>query len=417
MLKSYFVVLALIFDLSPLAALAQGVTSYQNSTIDDEVQLSGGEKLNPIILTDEIDKKKLNDPKYYSLVLDENAESTIPENELPRIRSQDSTPLCQSFCPTVIAEFFNCKQLNVKNCNTLPDSDRISPISTMRYRDNVEENDKSSIAQVTTANGRKTYEVMNSISSTGGKPFFFSEACAPFDKFVEGFEFDPIQINNFWSELEAAFVAVKKNIILTEADILKCPECMDLLNKINGGFKSLNTPKGLANALKAKTFNAFIYNAIFEKQVGQNPDCKGIFLKKKIRASHFPGISDKETTLNGVFERATQILNEKLPVVISSVCSAKTEISKKCDNHCFVLTGRKTVRKVENGKQVGPPIELVKIHGSWGKEWQTDNNDGWVRMDKLKQAVRTSDDKTASKPGHEKTSAFLNTISWFKESL
>jgi hypothetical protein len=419
MLKPYFIFLVLLFDFGLRISVSKGQSEMTDSLIDDEVQLSSGEKLIPAKFTDDVDKNKLNDPIFFSTVSGEDAESFIPENELPRIRSQDSTPLCQTFCPTVLAEFYNCKQKKIKNCNKNPDSERISVLSTLRYRDNVGKNDKSSIGEITTSNGIKPFEVLNSISTSGGKQFFFSETCAPFDQFVENFKYDQNKINNFWRELEVAFVAIKEKGTLAEADILKCPECLELLTRINLGFGSQNTIQGLGNALKAKTFNSFIYYSLFENQYGQNKKCNGIFLDKKIRANHFPDQSDladkKVVSLDTVFQKIYKLLNEKKPIVISSVCYAKTELSNSCDNHCFVLTGRKTVRKMENGKQIGPPIELVRIHGSWGKEWQAENNDGWVRADKLKQVIRTKDDKTVSNPSSERARAFLNTISWFEE--
>lgn len=72
-------------------------------------------------------------------------------------------------------------------------------------------------------------------------------------------------------------------------------------------------------------------------------------------------------------------IEEGFPIVVSDYgCDDKSlvEMEKKCDDmHAFLLTGYK---EVWNAK--GESRELVKIHNSWGPEWQAreENDGGWM---------------------------------------
>jgi hypothetical protein len=112
-----------------------------------------------------------------------------------------------------------------------------------------------------------------------------------------------------------------------------------------------------------------------------------------------------------VFEAATKQLKKQNPIILSSVCFTKSQIDRGCTAHCLVLTGERSVRN----KKTGEIIHLIRVHNSWGKKWQDDHSDGWVRTDKLKSIVRTADDEFLESRPEDRKNAFGYTVSWFDQ--
>ena len=337
------------------------------------------------------------------------AEYIIPEISLPRIRSQGGAPLCQSFCPTVLVEFKYCKQSGFENCRDLTDSKRLSPISLIAYRDNVDNHIKASIGSLSSSGQHKPYEVMNSVS-TASPRFFFTEGCAPFDKIMEKFGNDANALENYRLNLQSKFGRIKAKLKDAKASEDSCPECVELMNSLNEGFHSRTNFLGFEGAIENTEFDEFLFDFLFSRQVNsKNETCNQIRLKKKIRANYFP--TEPNVSLVQVFEVVTEQLKKQNPVLLSSVCFTKSKIDGRCTAHCLVLTGE---RKVRN-KMTGEIIHLIRVHNSWGKKWQEDHSDGWVRADKLRSIVRTADDELLNNRAEDRRNSFGHTISWFDQ--
>jgi hypothetical protein len=209
-----------------------------------------------------------------------SVEYIIPELSLPRIRSQGGTPLCQAFCPTVLAEFKYCKQSGFENCRDLPDSQRLSPISMIAYRDNVHNPIKASIGSLSSSGKRKIYEVMNSVSASS--QYFFTEGCAPFDRIMDTFRDDAHALEVFRMNLQSRFEKIKGKLNDTEATEGSCPECIELMNSINEGFHSRTDFAGFEKAIRKTDFDNFLYHFLFSRQVNsRNEACNLIKLKSK----------------------------------------------------------------------------------------------------------------------------------------
>lgn len=401
--KKYFFIVLTIIDLSLSIAHAQ--SSKKEASIDD---LDQDSVTGALTLESLSNGENFNDPKFFSPEPG-TEEVIIPEESLPKVRTQDGTPLCQTFCPTLLTEFHYCKQKGIKNCKALPDSERISPISTLMYRDNVDNKIKASIGSIGNSGNRKSYEVLNSISSSSFQTFF-SEACAPFDEVTKNFKNNAQAFESYRSELELKFRQIKAKLKETEATVSSCPECLELLNSINTKFNSKSTFAGIKNALEVDEFNRFLFRILFTQQTGVNENCKELTLPKRVRAKYFPTSTEPFSTVDQVFDQAAVQLKNNNPVILSSICFARKKANEDCSSHCLVMTGKKTVRD----KNTNEVIELVKVQNSWGDEWQDSHSGGWVRADRLKSQVRTFDDQNAKKLSKDRKDAFRFTISWFQ---
>ena len=338
-----------------------------------------------------------------------SAEYIIPELNLPRVRSQSGTPLCQAFCPTVLVEFKYCKQNGFENCRDLADSHRLSPISMLPYRDNVHNPIKVSIGSLSSSGQSKPYEVMNSVS-TADPQYFFTEGCAPFDRIMETFRGDASMLEVFRQSLKSRFDKVRIKLNNTEASEANCPECIELMNSINEGFHSRTKFSEFKKAIQKTEFDNFLYHFLFSQQVNsRNGTCNRVELENNIRADYFP--TEPNVSLMQVFDVVTEQLKKQNPVMLSSVCFIKSKIDGICSAHCLVLTGE---RKVRN-KLTGEIIHLFRVHNSWGKKWQDDHSDGWVRADKLKSIVRTADDELLNHRAEDRRNSFGHTVSWFDQ--
>ena len=401
--KKYFWIILTIIDLGLSITLAQSakVTAPLDNLNQENVE--GSFSYNEIGTGE-----NFNDEKIFEKA-EGTFEYTIPDLNLPKIRTQDGTPLCQAFCPTVLAQFKYCKQAEIENCRDLPDSKRLSPLSMLAYRDNVNNPIKASMGSISSTGKRKTHEVMNSVS-TASPQYFFTEGCAPFDQIAKKFDNDPNAIEAFRSILQSKFDRIKEKLKETEASESSCPECIELMNLINEGFFSKTNFYGFAKAIKKMEFNNFLFTFLFSQQALSNKDvCNRIKLEKKIRANSFP--TEPNTSLENVFAQATEQLKKKNPVLLTHLCFTKSKTNGKCSAHCLVLTGEKTVRN----KITGEIVHLIKVHNSWDKKWQKDHSDGWVRADKLKSIVPTADDETLRDAPKDRKNSFGYTISWFDE--
>lgn len=369
----------------------------------EKSQLSRNEKLIPTLFSD---GKKYNDPDQFTLVA--GTESSIDPKKLPKIRTQDGMPLCQTFCPTVLAEHKMCEEKKVKDCSNLPDEDRISPISTLMYRDTDKPGEETVIGNIASSGRKQPYQVMNTITSAPAPQYFYSESCLPFDIFVKKFKENELLLSTEIETLKKLYISAK---LQTEASVEGCQDCLKLKDKFDLFLPNAVSIDEVVTSLKIKDFNSFMHTIMLKYQKVKNPKkCKTIKFEKDLLAEHFPGPFDPVTTMDGLFNEINNVLAKKKPLILSPICAARLEKDNSCDYHCIVLTGKKRVKD----KKTGEEVDLLKIHNSWGDGWQESNNDGWVPVSKLKSMMTTYDDQNANNTVSDRKHVYSHSISWFK---
>lgn len=295
------------------------------------------------------------------------AGSKVEISNMPRVRSQDHIGICHAFSATTLAQKYYCDLQKITNCaEVLPDKE-ISPLSVLSFqyldenkkKENIAVNDRS----LRLIGGSSFLNLWNSQDSFS----FFQESCFPFDQFVEKFGQNKEMMDATIAKLERFYKANKKNA--TESDAVEsCTSCLEEENKlVSSIFPEDKYKKKLEHGLSKNTFYEFLYETLFAA------GCKKINMPSP-NVNFYPE-KGQECTSTELKSKIKQVLDSGVPLQISSVCS---KIEEACDKHGFVLSGYKKVCKSN-----GECLEMVKAHNSYGKEWQTKANGGWIVFDEL----------------------------------
>jgi len=366
------------------------------------------------------DGEAYNNPKIYLTV---GPVHMVDPRNLPAVRSQGPLPICTLECVTTLVEYKLCQEMNIQDCPTREEDQRVSRLSTLKYRDTDFPKVEKVIGNFAARNKAISFQVMNNITSAAGGQYFFSESCLSYDAFIENFRniTQPkkmsildveIKLHDYLESMKPLFARAKGEIE-SRANISRCKDCLVLKEKFRIFFRNSGSLEQLATALKLKSFNEFMHEMIFEVQLENNPKCKLIKFEEDLYALRFPEPGDPPTGLNAIFEKIDEVIADRKPVIISPLCIARNESDKSCEKHCIVITGRKTVMKIVNNLPAGPQIELIQVHNSWGQDWQTNNNDGWLPLERFKSLLTTKDDSEAKMDPSGRRDAFHHTITWF----
>jgi hypothetical protein len=140
-------------------------------------------------------------------------------------------------------------------------------------------------------------------------------------------------------------------------------------------FNLTNTSDEVLNALGKKSFEECLA-ALFLP-----PDAPfvGISLPIDLRLELYPP-EGKTSTYAETIKIVRQRIEESIPIIVSNYCVDDKSIKAMNDRmHDFLITGYKEVHNNKGYRS------LVKIHNSWGAEWQDreDNDGGWMDAESL----------------------------------
>lgn len=296
------------------------------------------------------------------------AGSKVEIPNMPRFRSQDHLGICHAFSAATLAQKFYCDLQKIQNCAEVPPEKEISPLSVLSFqyldenkkKENIAINDRSLRL---TGGGSSYYNLLNSQDSFS----FFQEACFPFDQFVEKFGQNKEMMDATIAKLERFYNAHKKSSTQAEA-VESCPSCLQEEKILVASLFPSNKYKNkLEFGLTKSTFYEFLYETLFAA------GCKKINMPSPT-VNVFPEIGQLSTS-SELKAKIREVIDTGVPLQISSVC---TKINEVCDKHTFVMSGYKKVCKPN-----GECLDMVKAHNSYGKEWQTRANDGWIGLDEL----------------------------------
>ncbi len=305
---------------------------------------------------------------------------------MPKVRSQDSVGLCYAFSSATLLQKYYCDlHQSITDCSGLPDKEIISPVVL------------TGLAKpLSTASAKAVYFPKSTDSIAGGDSSnllknatktkkFCAESNFPFDKFVGMNRFsnmDRVAAAKAMEKLADDNITNLKNIYdqrKTEAvAIEECTECLNAVSAVmpvNVNNRVQPVDKGLAK----KTFQEFLFQSYFggcddilgvsdNITYGEYPEVDIVVDVQKYQAD--PNHPVKVAYMNQI----KKVLKNKVPLQ-TSFCGQKIEgDDKKCVGyHAAVISGYKTVCKPN-----GQCIEMLKIHNSYGAEWQEKYNDGWV---------------------------------------
>ncbi len=287
--------------------------------------------------------------------------SQILVKNMPGFHSQDGFPGCGGWAASTIFLHYQCKEEN-KNCPNPPPSPKDIPSPLFMSTFGI----KASANALPFSNP-DGHSVAGVLQGFKDKSYAKSDSCYPFDQFVSDHKNDR-------EKMKDLFLKLKTDYDKSKSEGTACIDC--LVSELNKDFSFQNNNvtdlrATVTKALSAESFDKFLY-AIFMK------DCKaGVSITKMYDIQFWPPENTKpsfEETMNKV----KSVLNEQRPFTITS-CLTEIKRAAQCSTaHGFVISG---YRKYCKGD--GKCREALRVHNSWGMDWQKENNDGWVDAETL----------------------------------
>lgn len=322
-------------------------------------------------------------------------ETKIVKN-LPKVRSQDSIGACTGFASWVLAQHYLCAKKGVSDCANPPPDIDISPYSllTSTYSANLD-NSKVSGPKSETIFGGNTEDNLESLIQNG---VLMPESCMSSDqianKFPDSKTNQKIQfhtenlIKDYYLKMLELKKSNKNNKSSTEGGI--CTEC--IVNEIQKSYGVSIVKEDLRKSFEKynENFRMFLDYLLFKKCEDNLIDMTDY----KMRTGQYPEkfkLGYKYDPKEALVKIKEQLDND-IPVAINAICACKYEKSNKCGGHSVAVVGHKTVCKNYGSKD--SCRTLIKVQNSYGKEWQENNNDGWVDAETILSKIDPEDINT-----------------------
>lgn len=306
-------------------------------------------------------------------------------SNMPRIKSIGTWRLCGAESARSCAQWYVCKQRNIADCSNLKPEEEISTLSMQAwawisydnpkmYGDpslhrnlNLLSYDKSTkrpfleggFGALSLSNSRKSFS-------------FYSDACYPFDQFSN--------TNRFPSEAAAISSLVRAEKFYEENKRKTEGFCEDCFAREIGNQFGIIFDRGkLSNALSSNTFNQFMFELIFagcRKKISEKPPTFGEF--PQVSDADDPKFAKGNYNKTHIGQKISEIIEKnKAPVNLDGICFAKNkENGNQCEYHDLAISGFDKVCKNANCTDCR---ERIKVHNSWGSDWQKDyTDDGYI---------------------------------------
>ncbi len=320
---------------------------------------------------------------------------------MPAYTSQDTVGSCFGCAAAVILQKHICdtdeelKESGIA-CNSpaFPKNKKVSQFSMVGWSDTIEdrtvksENPQesgiaSNHASIKLYKDRTDYSsgsnaLQNITKSTFVK--YMPESCFPFDQIVntyheKGKEILPgrnILFETIYEKTREFYEKNKKK--QTESNAV----CTTCIKELGDDFGSNFEEKNVAIALSKKTYGEFLYALLFK-------NCSPIKVSKKPQYKEIPE-GKKTLPREKILENLQKIIaDKKKPVQVNSLC-LKLEGAVCTSYHTTVVSGYRVACPTNNYSGAGCRKQLL-IHNCWGKDWQDQNNGGWVDADLFVQHI------------------------------
>jgi hypothetical protein len=334
----------------------------------------------------------------------------IPDMNIPRVRNQGGTKLCQAFCATALVQIEACRQKNV-DCKQLPPHEEISPISLLMYSGLDKNQQLGTIPAPVESGNVEVHSILNAISRVPGDKLFYSEGCIPFEAYQERLGYKYAANKTLFHELEQSYYSA--TAASTSVQGVTCEECAALAGLMREWLGVRIDSQGVLRALRVKSFDEFLFEVIFREGIINNSQCREVLLKKGLSFQHYPRRDTSESARPTSLVEAFAVLKEKLregrAVSMSALCFAQEKSGRnRCSTHCVVITGFKVVKKIATGERT----TIFRVLNSWGTSWHKATNGGWITQEVLQNLLVTSDDRFMEKAAALRSQLFASTFSW-----
>lgn len=129
--------------------------------------------------------------------------------------------------------------------------------------------------------------------------------------------------------------------------------------------------EAIESGLVKASFETFLYTSIFDSCEDQTK------LTGYPKTIMYPENSNSKVSYSDLLNKSKEVLKTGVPFVLDGVCPFYR--GKQCvGTHSVAVAGYRKVCKKD-----GSCRDLLKVHNSWGEDWQRKNNDGWVDAESL----------------------------------
>lgn len=313
---------------------------------------------------------------------------------MPRYRNIGSWGLCGAESSKNCVQWYVCKEKKIPDCTNLKPEDEVSVLSMQAwtwvttnnpklYGDSLLHRNLNILAYDDNKNPvfKGTFGSL-ALSNSKREFSFHSEACYPFDQLAN--------TNKFPSEAAAISALVKAEKFYEENKKMTEGFCEDCFTtEIGNNFGIEYNRSRVANALKSDTFKQFLFELVYagcRKKVSAKPPIFSAF--PPIPEGDDPHANTGKFKKNDLDKKITDILtDQKAPINLDGICIVKDKSkNNKCIFHAAAISGFDKVCKNENCTDCR---DRIKIHNSWGADWQKDyTDDGYVDRQSLIDSIK-----------------------------
>lgn len=256
-------------------------------------------------------------------------------------KDQNGSGLCYGFAATTLLENFICKNQSISDCNQL----MLSVLHVSSFRD------EGKILE----DGGSTNSILTKIK--GQNAPIIRESCAPFPRYKDFLKKIKAEGYKDADDFERRYNYIKSN-----------PNCIECMNVMERALPHLNRQL-LKNLISNYKYKEFLAHSVISEDCLKNNSIK--IPPFEIR-SRTPSDFQHSGEIHGLIEKL--VLN-KIPVQMS----IQTDTGNPPGFHAIVIEG---VKEVCRGEAM-ECVQMYKIKNSYGKNWEAQNNNGWVEAGNL----------------------------------
>ncbi len=313
-------------------------------------------------------------------------------DNMPRVRSQESLPICSAYSASCVAQRYICKVKNL-NCASLDRKDEISPLSMLAW---MHTNRGEGVAEARNHRNIQFYTKISNaataLKNASGSFLFMGDSCYPLDQLANDLS------SSSEDKLSGALSTIQKEYDRyratttekTEGNI--CEDCLvGAVQELNIASNIEDLKKAMLPKNKEDTFGEFLYRLT----LGKCRDVVGIKVKPSPKFDMFPESMEsispprgsgmnpgdlRKFRLEKVVNKLKDVLKTKNPLTVGGIC-LQYEGPKCVVTHSVAVSGYRKMCKKVNG--IDQCRDVVKVQNSWGEDWQKNHDDGWVDAGEL----------------------------------
>ncbi len=301
-------------------------------------------------------------------------------NNLLPIKDQGDIGFCYAFSATSLLEQFNCKIKGSDYCKNKKDV-TLSVLHTATYGSmlkkiyeggtpsqllaNIEREGKFTIAKEGCAPYRALISIYNEEITTPPNQFNYT---------LEMLLYSVFKTKTGWDTLKKTFIDFRKRYSSRDTE-----KALEVAKNIKQFHPELNTSiQEIADALCKERSDEeyFVRDILIPDYCLDEAETLPRFVSKSLRAN--AKFEDTFVDRQELLKHIIKLISINTPSVLSFV-SGKSTQTNKIDAHATLISGVKVVCN----KNSSDCKTMLKLHNSYGEEWQLIHNEGWVLAEKI----------------------------------